>query len=60
MKNLILILGNGFSMDLLSHLENEKPNIDLSNLFSKGDTVLWPDGKQERGFLSYIARLYGT
>lgn len=40
MKNLILILGNGFSMDLLSHLENEKPNIDLSNLFSKGDTVL--------------------
>ena len=40
-------------MDLLPHLENEKPNIDLSNLFSKGDTVLWPDGKQERGFLSY-------
>ena len=40
-------------MDLLAHLENEKPNIDLSNLFSKGDTVIWPDGNQERGFLSY-------
>ena len=40
-------------MDLLAHLEKEKPNIDLSNLFSKGDTVLWPDGNQERGFLSY-------
>ena len=53
MKKLILILGNGLTMDLLAHLENEKPNIDLSNLFSKGDTVLWPDGNQERGFLSY-------
>lgn len=53
MKKLILILGNGLTMDLLAHLENEKNNIDLSNLFSKGDTVLWPDGSQERGFLSY-------
>lgn len=53
MKNLILILGNGLTMDLLTHLKDEKPNIDLSNLFSKGDTVLWPDGSRERGFLSY-------
>lgn len=53
MKKLILILGNGLTMDLLAHLEEEKTNIDLSNLFSKGDTVLWPDGQKERGFLSY-------
>ena len=53
MKKLILLFGNGLTMDLLAHLENEKPNIDLSNLFSKGDTVIWPDGNQERGFLSY-------
>lgn len=53
MKKLVLILGNGLTMDLLSHLDEEKPNIDLCNLFSKGDTVLWPDGRQERGFLSY-------
>lgn len=53
MKKLILILGNGLTMDLIAHLDNQKDNIDLANLFSKGDTVIWPDGKQERGFLSY-------
>lgn len=53
MRKLILILGNGFSMDLLSHLNKDNSNIDLANLFSKGDTVLWPDGSHERGFLSY-------
>ncbi len=53
MKKLILILGNGLTMDLLNHLDKEKSNIDLSNLFSKGDTVIWPDGNNERGFLSY-------
>ena len=53
MKKLILILGNGITMDLLAHLDEQKSNIDLSNLFSKGDTVIWPDGSNERGFLSY-------
>ena len=50
-KNLFLILGNGFTIDLLSKLE--KNMIDTVNLFSKGDTVVWPDGSNERGFLSY-------
>lgn len=50
MKKLILILGNGFTIDLLAHLEQQKVNIDLTNLFSKGDTVVWPDGSHERGF----------
>lgn len=50
-KNLFLILGNGFTIDLLTQLE--KSNIDTINLFSKGDTVVWPDGSNECGFLSY-------
>lgn len=53
MKKLVLILGNGLTIDLLSHLDDTKSNIDLTNLFSKGDTVMWPDGNHERGFLSY-------
>lgn len=53
MKKLVLILGNGLTMDLLSNLDEKKDDIDLSNLFSKGDTVTWPDGHHERGFLSY-------
>lgn len=54
MKKLVLILGNGFTIDLLSHLKDGIPDrIDLINLFSKGDTVVWPGEKIERGFLSY-------
>lgn len=53
MKKLVLILGNGLTMDLFSKLGLQNSNIDLSNLFSKGDTVMWPDGSHERGFLSY-------
>lgn len=53
MKKLILILGNGLTLDLLSHLKNPNLNIDLVNLFSKGDSVIWPDNRNERGFLSY-------
>lgn len=50
MKKLILILGNGLTLDLLSHLKNPNLNIDLVNLFSKGDSVIWPDNRNERGF----------
>lgn len=54
MKKLVLIFGNGLTLDLMGKIdEKKKKNIDLSNLFSKGDCVIWPDGNKERGFLSY-------
>lgn len=49
-KNLI-ILGNGFTIDLLSHINMNKI-IDVKNLFSAGDKVPWPQGKVP-GYLSY-------
>lgn len=52
MKNLLLILGNGFTIDLMNHL-NCDSQIDMVNLFAKGDTVIWPDGSAKQGFLSY-------
>lgn len=61
MKKLILILGNGLTLDLLSHLKNPNLNIDLVNLFSKGDSVIWPDNRNERGFYPIsIVLLYGV
>ena len=53
MSKLIMLLGNGVTMDLFLHLDTRVEGIDLSNLFSTGDTVIWPDGSNERGFLSY-------
>ena len=53
-KNLFLILGNGFSIDLISFLK-EKNNlahdIDVSNFFKYGAEVPFPD-TNEPGFLS--------
>ncbi|MFB2778176.1 hypothetical protein ACE017_03330 [Shewanella mangrovisoli] len=50
-KKLCLVLGNGFSIDLIksANLENQ---IDVINLFSKGAEILWPETK-EAGFLSF-------
>jgi hypothetical protein len=50
-KNLILILGNGFTIDFIKQLGKEK-EIDARNLFSKGDKVPWVSDN-EPGFLSY-------
>ncbi len=50
-KNIIMILGNGFSIDLISKL-NKRDKIDLTNLFRNGDKVPWP-GNGEPGFLSH-------
>ena len=46
-----MIVGNGFTIDFLTHL-NVLDRIDVSNLFRFGSCVPWPaDG--EPGFLSY-------
>jgi hypothetical protein len=45
-----VILGNGFSIGLIDLL-HKGDKIDLRNLFTKGDEVVWPD-TQEKGFLS--------
>lgn len=48
-KNLYLILGNGFTIDLMKHIQNEE--IDATNFFKYGAEILWP-GSGEPGFLS--------
>lgn len=49
-RKLLVVLGNGFSMDLLSHLD-QAGAVDARNLFRKGASVPWPaDG--DPGFLS--------
>lgn len=55
MKNLFIILGNGFSIDFLNHLTSSTPvanELSLSNLFENGELVPWP-GDDTPGFLSY-------
>lgn len=55
MKDIFIILGNGFSIDLLNHLKEKEPKaseISLSNLFENGELVPWP-GDGTPGFLSY-------
>lgn len=49
-KDVLIILGNGISIDLVKRLKREE-RIDLSNLFMYGDKVPWP-GNNEPGFLS--------
>lgn len=48
-KNLFLVLGNGFTIDFIKHIQNEE--IDASNFFKYGAEVPWP-GNDEPGFLS--------
>jgi hypothetical protein len=49
-KNIVLVFGNGISIDLLSKLVGDN-SIDLSNLFRDGDKVPWP-ANNNPGFLS--------
>lgn len=51
MSRVYIVIGNGFSIDLIKKLGKED-KVDLQNLFSKGDEVVWP-GTKEKGFLSY-------
>ena len=41
MENSYIVLGNGFSIDLVQKMEKAE-EIDLANLFSKGEHVLYP------------------
>lgn len=50
MKDVLIVLGNGFPIDFVNFIKKED-QIDLSNLFSNGDKVLWPADDQP-GFLS--------
>lgn len=51
MKNVMIILGNGFTIDLLSHIKKLE-SIDVRNLFKNGENVPWPE-TDRAGFLSY-------
>jgi hypothetical protein len=52
-KNYYILLGNGFTIDLINHLKNKIDcGINVSNLFSNGELVPWP-GNDKPGFLSY-------
>lgn len=50
MENIFIVLGNGFSIDLVKKM-NKISEVDLNNLFKKGEYVVYPKTKQ-RGFLS--------
>lgn len=52
MNNLVLIVGNGLTIDLLKCISKIE-DINTKNLFRNGDKVEWPDGSNEKGFLSY-------
>ena len=49
-KNIFILLGNGFSIDLMNQLKMSD-KINLSNLFAAGSDVLWP-ASDSPGFLS--------
>ena len=51
MSKLLLLLGNGFSIDFITSI-NKSPDINLSNLFALGHTVKFP-GDKRPGFLSH-------
>lgn len=50
-RKLLLILGNGFTIDFIDSI-NKASVIDVKNLFSKGHTVKFPENNKP-GFLSY-------
>ncbi|MGI0106848.1 hypothetical protein [Salinimicrobium sp. WS361] len=52
-KNYYILLGNGFTIDLIDFLASKKDrSINVKNLFSNGELVPWP-GNDKPGFLSY-------
>lgn len=51
MKNIYIILGNGFTIDFLKSIDKSS-EINAQNLFRNGEKVPWP-GDGHSGFLSY-------
>lgn len=51
MGNVFIVLGNGFSIDIVKKM-NKEQQIDLNNLFRKGEYVMYPKTRQ-KGFLSH-------
>ncbi|WP_288133775.1 hypothetical protein [Flavobacterium sp.] len=52
-KNYYILLGNGFTIDLIDFFAKKKEiEINVKNLFSNGELVPWP-GNDKPGFLSY-------
>ncbi|WP_445357924.1 hypothetical protein [Microbulbifer sp. ANSA005] len=55
-KKVCVVLGNGFTIDLMNHLDKQNKNIwssiDVLNLFRFGDALRWPRDDRP-GFLSY-------
>ena len=50
-RNILIILGNGFTIDFIQHMKCED-KIDVKNLFNLGAQVPWP-GNNRLGFLSF-------
>lgn len=51
MKNIYIILGNGFTLDFLNNI-GKLEEINTRNLFKNGEKVPWP-GNNQSGFLSF-------
>ena len=54
-KNYYILLGNGFTIDLIKYLSEKKNkaiDVNVANLFANGELVPWP-GNDKPGFLSY-------
>jgi len=52
MKTITIVLGNGVTIDLMEHL-GLSSDINVLNLFAKGDEVEWPSSNGFSGFLTY-------
>ena len=51
MRTLFIVMGNGFTMDLMGHIKKNDV-VNVGNLFAEGYNVMWPSD-DEPGFLSY-------
>lgn len=50
-RNVLIILGNGFSIDLMKTIDKSE-DVNLGNLFASGADVPWPETGAS-GFLSF-------